>query len=372
MDQISRRALIGAASAGTALALATRAGAQTAAPAPRTLFGPGPGVAQLSRNENPYGPSPKAIEAMAAAAPKGSYYADVAADRLAAMIAERHGVTPAQVVIGSGSTEILSAIALAWKDKGAILCPGLFWDTTVLYAAKKGATVKRVPLKPDMSVDLDGMLAAIGPDVGMIHLCNPNNPTAMLIDGDAMRAFVAKVPPHIPILIDEAYNELTTRPDHSSVIGALKAHPNLIVARTFSKIYGMAGLRIGYALASEANAETMGSYLMSFGGNSAGLAAAIASYDDTAFATFSKGRILEARGMILDAVKKAGLTAAPSETNFVFVKVADANAVQKAMAERNILIRGAYGEWNHWSRVSTGRIEDVKRYCEALPQVVGA
>jgi histidinol-phosphate aminotransferase len=370
MTQISRRALIGAASAGTALALAARGAAQPAAAKP--LFGPAPGVAQLSRNENPYGPSARAVEAIAASAAKGSYYADAAADRLTAMIAERHGVSPAQVVIGSGSTEILSAIALAWKDKGAILCPDLFWDTTVLYAEKKGARVKRVPLRADLSVDLDAMAAAIGPDVGMIHLCNPNNPTGILIDGDRLRAFIARVPAHIPVLVDEAYNELTARPEASTVVGALKAHPNLVVARTFSKIYGMAGLRIGYAIASEPAAAAIGSYLMSFGGNTAGLAAAIASYDDEAFLRFSKGRIVEARGMILDAVDKAGLTALPSETNFVFVKVPDADAVRKAMADRGILIRGAYGRWTQWSRVSTGLIEDVRRYCEALPQVVKA
>ena len=119
-------------------------------------------------------------------------------------------------------------------------------------------------------------------------------------------------------------------------------------------------------------AKTITAYLMSFGGNSAGLAAAIASYDDTEFTRFSKARVVEARGMILDAVKAAGLTALPTETNFVFVKVPDADAVQKAMAAQGVLIRGSYGKWTQWSRVSTGKIEDVKRYAGALPRAVQA
>ncbi|MFC3711545.1 pyridoxal phosphate-dependent aminotransferase [Sphingoaurantiacus capsulatus] len=368
--EISRRLLLGAASAGTALVVAGRSHAQ--ATPPRPLFGPAAGVAQLSRNENPYGPSPAAIEAMARAASQGCYYPDAGIDRLTAMIAERNGVGAKQVVIGAGSTELLSSLALAWMSKGAILCPDLFWDTTVAYAAKKGAKVKRVPMKADMSVDLDALAAAITPDVGMIHLCNPNNPTGILIDSDALRAFLRKVPSHVPVLIDEAYNELTARPDSTSVVGSIKAHPNVVVARTFSKIHGLAGLRIGYVIASEENAATIDSYVMSMGGTTAGIAAAIATYDDQPFLNFSKARIVEARGMIYDAVRKAGLTALPAETNFVFVKVPDADAMKKALAERQIVVRGAYGPWKQWSRVSTGKIEDVKRYCEALPQVVGA
>jgi histidinol-phosphate aminotransferase len=369
---MTRRALIGAAGAGTALVAggAARAVGNTGA---RPIFGPAPGVALLSRNENPYGPAPSALRAMAEAASMGCYYADGGYKRLTAMIAERFGVTPAHVVIGSGSTEVLSAAALALMGRGAIVAPGLFWDTTVEYAQRKGATVVRVPLRADMGVDLDAMAtAAAAPNVGLVHICNPNNPTGMLIDGKAMAAFVEAVSPKATVLVDEAYNELTDMPEATSVAHLVKAGRNLIVCRTFSKIYGMAGLRIGYAIAQPEMAETIRGYLMSFGGNSAGLAAAIASYQDEAFLRSSKQAIVEARGMIGDAVKKAGLTALPSQTNFLFVKVPDANAVQKAMAARNIMVRGAYGPWAQYSRVSTGRMEDVKRYCEALPAVVRA
>lgn len=372
MVGLTRRGVIGAGAATAACAAfpprLMAAGAEGEAP----LFGPAAGVALLSRNENPYGPAPSALQAIAGWSGKGCYYADAGLKKLVAMIAERFGVAPDHVAVGSGSTEILSAAGLAYAGKGAILCPELFWDTTTLYAAAKGATLKRVALKPDLDVDLDAMAAAVGPDVGLVHICNPNNPTGRLLDGDKMRAFVRAVGPKATVLVDEAYMELTDRPDYSSVAALVKEGHNLIVCRTFSKIYGMAGLRVGYAIGQPETIKKIQGYMMSFGGNTAGLAAAIASYNDTSFTGYSKGRILEAKGILLDAVKKSGLEALPSQANFLYVKVPDADAVQKAMAAKGIQIRGAYGKWTQWSRVSTGKIEDVQRYAAALPGAVGA
>lgn len=372
--ELSRRHLFGAASVGTAMALGgvpgiARAAAEPAAP---TLFGPAPGVALLSRNENPYGPSPKAIEAMMAAASKGCYYSDIGVKVLTDMIAERFGVSPEQVVLGEGSTEVLNAAALALASDGHILCPELFWDTTVNYAARKGAKVVRVPLKADMSIDLDGIAAAVTPETKLVQLCNPNNPTGMVIDGPTMSAFVTKVSPKATVLVDEAYNELVDQPEATSVAHLVKQGANLIVCRTFSKIYGMAGLRVGYAITTAELAEKIRGYQMSFGGNTMGLAAAIASFNDTDFMAKSKASITEARAIMLDAVKRAGLEALPSQANFLFVKVADADTLRKAMADRSIMIRGAYGKWTSWSRVSTGKIEDVRRYAAALPEIVRA
>jgi histidinol-phosphate aminotransferase len=299
----------------------------------------------------------------------GCYYNDRGHAKLTAMIAERNGVKPAQVVIGEGSTEVLCAAALAWGRKGSILAPELFWDTTVQYAERQGIKSVRVPLMDDMSVNLPGMAAALDDSVAMVHLCNPNNPTGMLIPPAELKAFIAKVSPKATVLVDEAYNELTDRPDDNSTIDLVKAGADVIVCRTFSKIYGMAGLRVGYAIASEENAAKIRSHQMSFGGNLGGLAAAIASLNDTQFLEQSRAAVLEAREMIVGAVAKAGLTALPSQTNFVFVKVPDANALRDAMAGKGIAIRGAYGNLNGYSRVSTGKLEDVARYTAALPEL---
>lgn len=344
-------------------------GATMATNAAQPDFGPKVGQALLSRNENPYGPAPSALRAITETAKMGCYYADRGLQRLTAMIAERHGVTPEQVVVGEGSTEILCAISLAWGREGSILCPDLFWDTTVLYGERQGVTSVRVPLLKDMNVDLLSMASKAADGVALVQICNPNNPTGMLIPSEALRSFAAAVTPKATLLVDEAYNELTDRPEDNSMIDLVRSGADVIVCRTFSKIYGMAGLRVGYAITSEANAGRIQSHMMSFGGNLAGLAAAIASYDDTPFLDQSRAAVLEGRAMIIEAVAKAGLTALPSQTNFVFVKVPDADSLRDAMAERGIAIRGAYGPWAGYSRVSTGRLEDVSRYAAALPEL---
>jgi len=228
-----------------------------------------------------------------------------------------------------------------------------------------------VPLRPDMNIDLDAMAAAAAANkASMVYLCNPNNPTAMMVDARALRALSAKLPAETALLVDEAYNELTDSPLQNSVLDLVVAGRNVIVSRTFSKIYGLAGMRIGYALSTRANAERIGSNIMTIDLSTGALAAAIASLNDEAFMAFSKNRILEARGMILDATHRLGLETLPSQANFVFVRVPDADAVHARMTERGIIIRGAYGKWKQWSRVSTGKIEDVRRYVAALPEVL--
>ena len=369
--QISRRSLIGVASVGTVALAASPAISRTAAKPP--LFGPAPGIAWLTYNENPYGPSPRAIEAMAEAASKGCYYADDANDRLRAMVAQRFGLTPDHAVIGNGSQEVLSAAALEWGRHGPIVIPELMFDEPLQVAKRHGAEFIKVPLRPNMGIDLESMAAAAAAHkAAMVYLCNPNNPTAMLVDPQTLRGLSSRLPQQTTLLVDEAYNELTDRPSENSAIDLVAAGRNVIVSRTFSKIYGLAGMRIGYILSTPENAERISSNIMTIDLATSALAAAIASLNDQPFMTFSKNRILQARRVILDAVHRAGLEALPSQANFVFVRVPDANAVKARMAERGIIIRGAYGKWAQWSRVSTGKIEDVQRYAAALPEVARA
>lgn len=368
----NRRNFLAGAGLATGLGALPLSSVQTVASTPATEpdFGPMTGQALLSRNENPYGPAPSAVRAVTETAQMGCYYADRGLDKLRDMIAERHNVSPEMVVIGSGSTEILCAIALAWGKEGTILCPDLFWDTTVKYGERQGVKSIRVPLDSNMNVDLPAMAAAMTEDVSLIQICNPNNPTGVLIPSADLRTFSGQVAGKATLLLDEAYNELTDAPDDNSMIDLVKAGSDVIVCRTFSKIYGMAGMRVGYAITSEANARRIFGHLMSFGGNISGIAAAIASYNDTVFLDQSRAMVLEGREMIMDAVAKAELTALPSQTNFVYVEVPDADAVQAAMKERGIAIRGAYGKWTHYSRVSTGKLEDVSRYAAALPEII--
>src|SRR3954466_6950917 len=326
--EFSRRSLLGAASAGTALALGGAPALAQAKPA-LPLFGPAPGIAWLTYNENPYGPSPRAIQAMAEAASKGCYYADDATERLPRMIADRFGLAPEQVVIGNGSQEVLSAAALEWSRHGPIVIPELMFDEPLQIAKHHGAQFIAVPLRPDMGVDLDAMAAAAATSkASMVYLCNPNNPTAMLADPQALRGLSSRLPAQTTLLVDEAYNELTDSPRQNSVVDLVSAGRNVIVSRTFSKIYGLAGMRIGYIVSTPENADRINANIMTIDLSTSALAAAIASLNDPAFTTFSKNRILEGREIILDATHRLGLQTLPTQANFVFVHVPDANALK--------------------------------------------
>lgn len=370
MTGISRRSFfIGSAVAGVATLASVRTFSLDAAPV--NLFGPASGIAKLNANENPYGPSPKALEAMVKASAHGAYYVRRSAQRLREMIAERHGLSPDYVVLSSGSSGVLTYLALAASQQGKILAPDLFWDTTSLMGVRNSSNgIVRLPKSTSLSIDLEAMEGALDADISMVHVTNPNNPTGMVLDSAELRAFCSRASEKCTVLVDEAYNELTADPAASTMIPLVKAGKNVAVARTFSKIYGLAGMRVGYMIAKPELLERVKQYgLGDYGLNQAGVAAAVASYNDNEFLEYSKAKIIEAREMVSEALQQNGLTALPSETNFMFVNLGAKNAesFRQAMADRNVLIRGIYRDYSHWSRVSMGKLEDVQKYVDALP-----
>ena len=378
--QLSRRLILTGA-AGATLAGAARAAALKTEEAfppeamihDRALLGPEKGVALLSRNENPYGPSESALKMVEYAGKKGAYYPGQAYITLAGLIAERHGVSPEQVAITTGSGEALSAIAVLYGPKGPIVAPRLFWDTTALYAVRLGmAEITRIPLAADMSVDIPAIEAAVTEKTGLVQLCNPNNPTGLVSDAKTFKAAVKRMSKKTTVLVDEAYMELADDPDKNTCIDLIKKGDDVIVSRTFSKIYGMAGLRVGYTISSAETAEKIRGTAMSWIAGT-GLAAAIGAYNDHKFLDYSKTKIVEARDMIMTKTKELGMEALPSQTNFVYFKSGKpANDVEAAMAAKNILIRGQYMDYADWTRVSMGKLEDVERFCAFLPEAVSA
>ena len=362
---VSRRTLIRGAAHAAAFGAAT-----TLLPMPvRAAFGPPPGIIKLSSNENPYGPSPKALSAIAEAAAKGAYYAGAPYRELTARIAEKNGLAPENVVITSGSSSVLQATGRALSKEGAVVLPELTFDGPLRYSERLGAELRRIPLAPDMDTDLDAMAAAVSDDVSLVYVCNPNNPTGIAIEPGRLRAFCRAVAPRATVLLDEAYNELTDAPDDASMADLVRAGENVIVTRTFSKIFGLAGLRIGYALAPEALAATIRSHAMSQS-NVAGLAAALASYEDTPFLEFSKARVVEGRRMVMETFAEHEVPFLPSQTNFVYADIGrDADAFQAAMRARGILIRGVYGDFTTWSRVSMGRLEDLETFARVFHEL---
>jgi len=384
MAELSRRFLLaGAVGAGLANTACSSLGIKSQAaesmgafPAGKDpyLLGPKEGVALLSRNENPYGPSKSALEMIDYAAKKGAYYASRDSRQLLAkMIAEKNGVEPEQIAITTGSGEALSAIAMIYGPKGKIVAPRLFWDTTALYAKNLGmAYVERVPLKSDMGIDLYGIEARVTPTTGLVQLCNPNNPTGLVADSATFKSAVKRMSANTTVLVDEAYIELADNPDTNTCVDLVKEGRDVIVARTFSKIYGMAGLRVGYTISSPEVAKKIQQTAMSWSPCTS-YAGAIGAYNDEKFLNFSKAKVVEARDMVNTTLDTLGLTRLPSQTNFVYFKSGkEANDVQKAMEAKKISVRGQYMDYNEWTRVSMGKIKDVERFCKALPEVIGA
>lgn len=376
--RVSRRRFLGHSAVGGAAwvtacspsATLPRSAVAPAAPAESLMvrvFGTRPEQARLAWNENPYGPSPRVRAVVEAATQLSGYYADEAS--LQRLIAERHRLPKSQVTIANGSIENLAAVGLAWGKKGAILCPDLYWDKTTAFVEAKGVAVRRVPLRADMQVDLAAIEAAVDAGVSFVHLCNPNNPTGLVSPPDELKAFCRRVSARVPVLVDEAYNELTDAPEENSVVELVREGHDVMVSRTFSKIYGMAGMRVGYMLSTPENVDIVNEYkVCSLAAPS--LAAALAAYEDDAFLAYSKSKLSEARQLVSSALAAAGLRFLPSQTNFLYVDVqGDAELFRAKMEERGILIRGAYGKYTQWSRVSMGRLEDVERYARALPEV---
>ncbi len=332
------------------------------APAAFAQVGPPAGKIALRFNENPYGPSPGAIKAANEAVAQGAYYADTIQENLLRTIADKNNLSLDNMVLSSGSNEALQAAFVAWGKKGRIVLPSLTYSDHLAYSERMGVELVTVPLKDDMSIDLDRIAAAVDDSVSLVYICNPNNPTGLTLDGDTLRDFCRSVGKRAVVVVDEAYNELTDKPDYTSMIDLVREGENVVVMRTFSKLFGMAGLRVGYGMARPDIAKTIAGHVMSWP-NVPGLAAALESYTDDEFINFSRRKIHEGRKMVNDTFRENGIEPLPSQANFVYADIGrDATEFQQLMAERNILIRGSFDLYPNYSRVSMGKIEDIEAF----------
>ena len=359
--QLSRRALL----RGTLAATATLC----AFPAMAVQLGPPAGKIALRFNENPYGPSPRALEAARKAAKLGAYYADDVEVALQSKLAELNGLSSQSLVISSGSNEALQAAMLAWGKSGKVLMPELTYTAHVGYARRKGVEIVTVPLAEDMGIDLDAMAAAVDDSVSLVYISNPNNPTSMALDGDALRDFCRTVGDKAVVLVDEAYIDVVDEPEKTSMLSLVHEEQSVVIARTFSKLFGMAGMRVGYCLARPDLTAKIRDYVMAWP-NGVGLAAALASIEDDEFIEFSRDKILKGRDMVVNTFRKNGIEPLPSQTNFVYADIGrDANEMQRQMRDKGILIRGAYGKFSTYSRVSMGRLEELEVFDRVFTEV---
>lgn len=339
------------------------------APSAFASLGPPEGTIALRYNENPYGPSASALKAAAKASELGAYYTTETPSMLLEAIARRNELQLDNMVLSSGSNEALQAAFVAWGKQGKIVLPNHTYSDHLAYSKRMGVDLVTVPLKDDLSIDLDGLAAAVSNDVSVVYVCNPNNPTGLTLDGDTLRDFCRSVGHKAIVIVDEAYNEMTDDPDYTSMVDLVREGENVVVMRTFSKIFGMAGMRVGYGMARPDLAKTIESHVMAWP-NVVGISAAIASYADEAFIRFSREHILEGRRMVNETFRRNGIEPLPSQANFVYAEIGrNASEFQEKMAERGILIRGSFPLYPNYSRVSMGRLEELEVFDRVFTEV---
>jgi histidinol-phosphate aminotransferase len=324
-------------------------------------------IIKLSSNENPYGPSPQARKAMSEAVNGCNRYPWETTTLLREKISLPYQLAKENVIIGAGSSELLGlASVLAALKKGNIVAPDPTFRLWMPAAKKLGTPVKLVPLTEQKAVDLQRLKEAIDADTRMVYICNPNNPTGTVLPATELETFIKEVAPSVIILLDEAYTEFE---DTKSVAHLVNEHPNLIVAKTFSKIYGMAGARVGYALA-HANTIQQLNDLQPWANAGAGgisLAGAIASLEDTSFVAMCKKENAKARNIFYQALDQNGIPYIPSVTSFVYFDTAKYPKDFKAVLEaKNIIGARSFEENSKWLRLSMGTIKEMDQVAEAI------
>ena len=329
-------------------------------------------LVRLSSNENPLGPSESARMAMIDAFDETCRYPfGGAGGDLAGLIAEKEGVTRDHIVIGCGSGEILCMAGVTYGvDGGEIVAADPAYLGLTSYAEIFGAYIHKVPVDADMAHDLDAMHRRITPHVKLVFICNPSNPTGTIISPSKLRDFATSSSRDAVIFIDEAYIELTDDMAANTMVDLVKQDLNVIISRTFSKIYGMAGQRIGYAITRPDIAKRIRKYRMGLP-NVVGLRGAIASLKDTEFQAYSRARIAEGRQFIYNICDELGLNYTPSTTNFVFLNTGKPiQKFQAAMREEGVLVGRPFPPFMDWCRVSIGTKDEMAAFGTAIRTVM--
>jgi histidinol-phosphate aminotransferase len=336
---------------------------------PRPIAPP-PGTILLNGNENPYGPSPAARQAILASADSAPRYADATIEELARQVSAREGVPAAQIWVGSGSGELLRIAALLASTTAPgseLIASKPTYEELPEFAGRLGLQVKWTAPDAAHRHDLAAMRAAVTDRTSLVYVCNPNNPTGAAVTREALEAFVRSVPATATVIVDEAYIDFVEGAAFGSVAGLVQKVPNLIVLRTFSKLHGLAGLRIGYSLASEAIAKRFADLSLVWPNNT-GLQAALASYNDKAFLQSTRASILADRARVHAAIDKLGLPRTEAQGNFVFFDTrVPLQGYRDRMLAQGIKVGRPFAGYDTWSRVSIGRTEEVDRFLAALP-----
>ncbi len=326
-------------------------------------------VAKLSANENPYGPPMSAQKAVAESVKNGNRYAWKEMYDLVDKIAKKEGVTSDYIMMGPGSSDLLEKVALVTFMKGGnIVSADPCYMSLVSVAKSVGATWKPVPCTADWSHDLKAMEAAIDKDTKLVYICNPNNPTGAITKGQDLLDFCSRVSEKVPVFVDEAYIELAVGADTQSMVSLLAQKKNVIIARTFSKIMGMAGIRVGYIAAQPEFLESINKITRGGMGISyTSIFAASASLDDKDFQGNTRKLNHEAKTYLYENLDKMGYKYIPSYTNFVLFPISiPGKELLTKMTAKGIAVRSFDVMNKPWCRVSIGTMDELKACVGAL------
>jgi len=339
----------------------------------------GDALVELGSNENPYGPSPAARIAILDQLQSLHRYPDPLGLDLKRALAARHGVDVGQILLGNGSHELLMQLAQVFAGEGDEVVFSRYGFAVFALATQcAGAKARVVDALPrdhatmPLGHDLDAIAAAVTPAAKLVYVANPNNPTGTWFGRGAMEAFLARIPDQAIVVFDEAYAEMASAPDYASALPLLSRHPNLVVTRTFSKAYGLAGLRVGYLLAAPGLVAVMERVRESFNVNGPALAACEAVLDDTAHLQSSLDRNAGERASLAAALQQRGLRVFPSQTNFVLVEFGPNTAlIEAALTAQGVVLRpmGGYG-LPDCLRITVGSHEENQRLLAALDRVI--
>jgi histidinol-phosphate aminotransferase len=335
---------------------------------------------RLMSNENPYGPSDKARQAVLDNLHRGNRYPYDYAETLKKQLADIEGVQPDNILLGAGSTELLCLAAAAYGLPGKkVVSSDLTFLALINYATKMGAASITVPVDAQYRHDLPALEKAVDADTRIVYLDNPGNPTGTLLPTDALKAFCERVSTKCLVFVDEAYRELVMDPTlalakQRTLKDLAVANKNVVVARTFSKVYGLAGLRVGYAVAHADTIKQLAKHQMIPGltVSAAGVAAALACLQDDAFVDYTRRNNAAVKDYTLGVLRQHGFAAAESHANFVFfdLKGRDAEQYRQYMEKQGILLRASaqpyMGQKRPHCRLSLGTMAEMKTWAEAF------
>ena len=333
-------------------------------------------VVKLASNEGPFGPFPGALEALARSAGELNRYPDGGAYRLRAALAERHGVAFEEIALGAGADGVIDCISQATLDPGdEIVCGWPSFVSYVIDAVKLGAVPRQVPLR-DHRYDLDAMLDAIGPRTKLAFVCHPNNPTGTINTKAELDAWFDRVPEHVVTVVDQAYFEYIDDPDYPDAVEEyFKGGRSVVVLRTFSKIYGLAGLRVGYGVGHAALVTAIGKVRRAFDLSIPAQEAALASIGDAAELERRRIKNAEGRAQLQEVLEAHGWEPAqPAVANFLFAEVADdARPIFDALLRLGVIVRpcGAFGAPGAL-RITVGTPEEHAFLADALARLPAA